>query len=139
MNSKCPYCGGSMIAYQAPPEGVKKGDYAWFSMIPCPHCMATDIDKAEIIAGLNYKPHKLQMQFFDTDKRYTFIGGGRRGGRNSELVTLAKAFPNMKVICKSIQNMDNLIHLGVQPSQIILSSELTNNSTLIRCGIDHEM
>ena len=63
--------------------------------------------------------------------RNTLFVSGRRAGRSLIAVDWVKAIPGRRLWVGSLTVLDGYIKSGLQPSQIVLTSELGNNSEKI--------
>jgi hypothetical protein len=64
--------------------------------------------------------------FHEAAERY--IVRGKSGGQTVVCVRLLKEFPKARAIVSDISTLDILVAMGVQPSQIMVSSEFKNTS-----------
>lgn len=67
------------------------------------------------------------------NKKYQIFTGGQRWGRSAAAIKSVKRTPGKKLLVRNLTELDKYIKAGLQPSQVLLPRELSNNS-IIKIG-----
>lgn len=73
-----------------------------------------------------------------TKNQYHLFTGGQRAGRIKAIADLLSVYPEKTLLIGTLSAMDAFIACGIQPSRIMLTSELSNNSIIKTRGLDPE-
>jgi hypothetical protein len=71
-----------------------------------------------------------------SERMYSLLINGRRSGRSKAIAEMFKANPSKKLLVRNVRTIDVYVSLGVQPSQLILLSEIDNSSEIKEAGCD---
>lgn len=57
---------------------------------------------------------------------YKYYMYSRNAGRAVGVLSMLKVWPKMKAVVPDLESLDRLVRAGVQPSQVIVTSEIKN-------------
>lgn len=73
-----------------------------------------------------------------SERMHTFLRDGRRAERSRAIAEMLKANPSKKLLVRNRRTIDIYVSLGVQPSQLVLLSEINNSSEIKEAGCEAE-